>query len=549
MAKKRNISGQTLMKQKIFNDALDYFRKYPDVFCEDVCEIKLNVYQKIMMRVFFRYDYIMFVMCRGLGKTFISMLCLVIYCLLYSNVKAGIIAPSFRQGKLLLQEKYKDEFCQWSAFIQSEEESFVCNNAKARVDFYNNSFIEAFPVGVGSGTNAAAKIRGARLNLALVDECVYVPRDIIENVLIPMLIVQADYRVGQKERKNDRNNKLVMASSAGYRFNHSYETFVNWTKEMLKPTNTQYFTLTLPWQVGVQVGLFKEDFIMQQKAQMSKEKFDMEYRGQFVKLVDGAWVTYQDLTACSDLEHIETSGVANFEYIMSVDVARVDGGDNSVVDIFKLRWFKDHVECDLVYTVSMNGQTFEKQAKTIRALLKRFPNVIRIFMDTNGLGVGLADELAKDYYDEEEDKWFPPLIDMNNEEQMKKIINGAALIYGIKATAEINHNLGMAIKTFTQKHWLHMYPMSADENRKVDLTSDEERLLLEAEETRMEILNIQNKPINGSIYVKFFSLSKRKDRWTAMCMGLYGALLIKKEREDDGNTMECLVGISRMNRR
>ena len=32
--------------------------------------------------------------------------------------------------------------------------------AAKNVDIYNGSFIEAFPVGVGSGTNAAAKIRG-----------------------------------------------------------------------------------------------------------------------------------------------------------------------------------------------------------------------------------------------------------------------------------------------------------------------------------------------------------------------------------------------------
>lgn len=133
---------------------------------------------------------------------------------------------------------------------------------------------------------------------------------------------------------------------------------------------------------------------------------------------------------------------------------------------------------------------------------------------------------------------------MNNEEQMERIVNGAALIYGIKATAELNHNMGMAIKTFTQKHWLHMYPLSADEQRKVDLTSEEDRLLLESEETRMEILNIQNRPISGSVYVKFFSTSHRKDRWSAMCMGLYGAQLLAKERFEKDNEMEVMVGFS-----
>lgn len=481
---------------------------------------------------------------RGLGKTFLAMLALVIYALLYPSSKIGIIAPSFRQGKLLIQEKYKDEFCNWSPFLVGEEESFVCNNAKARIDFYNGSFIEAFPVGVGSGTNAAAKIRGARLNVALVDEGVYVPEEIIENVLIPMLIVKSGYEVGRKDEESDISNKLIITSSAGYRFNHLYSRYCKWTEEMIKPTNTKYFTMTLPWKVGVAVGLFKEDFIMQQKANMVQERFEQEYEGIFSKLVDGSWVEYNDLQQCSDLYKIETSGVKDYEYIMSLDVARVQGGDNTILDVYKLHWFKDHVECDFVYTVSMNGKTFEYQNKQVRKILKKFPNTHRIFMDVMGVGKGLADEMAKPFYDEQDDKWYPPLIDINNEEQVSSIPDGVQLIYGIKASAEVNHNMGMAIKKFTQKRWVHMYNMAADEQRKVDLSSEEERLLLETEETKMEILNIQNKPISNSVYIKFFSKSSRKDRWSAMCMGLYGAELLAKERLKKDTGMEFMVGIS-----
>ena len=355
-----------------------------DEFCEDLLSIKLNVYQKVMLRCIFKYDYIMFIMCRGLGKTFLAMLALVIYGLLFPNSKIGIIAPSFRQGKLLIQEKYKDEFCQWSPFLVGEEENFVCSNAKARVDFYNGSFIEAFPVGIGSGTNAAAKIRGARLNVALVDEAVYVPEEIIESVLIPMLIVQSGYEVGKKVQQSDISNKLVITSSAGYRFNHLYSRYCKWTQEMIKPDNTKYFTMTLPWKVGVAVGLFKEDFIMQQKATMAQERFEQEYEGIFSKLVDGAWISYTDLQQCSDLYKIETSGIKGYEYIMSLDVARVQGGDNTILNVYKLHWCKDHVEVDFVYTRSMNGEKFENQAKVVRQTLKKFPNTIRIFMDTMG---------------------------------------------------------------------------------------------------------------------------------------------------------------------
>lgn len=494
------------------------------------------------MRAFFRYNYVMFITCRGIGKTFISALCLVIYCLLYPNVRAGVISGSFRQAKLVLQEKY-EEIKRMSPFVASEEKDYKCNNAVAKLVFFNSSYIECFPVGIGSGTNAAARIRGARLNLALCDEAVYVNEDIINNVLIPMLIVQAEYSVGGAQ--TDRSNKLVMTSSAGYRFNHLYPRYVEWTKKMLEPDNKDYFTLSLPYQVGVACGLFKQEFIEQQRSMMSKERFEQEYEGIFSKLVDGSWISYTDLQQCSDLYKIETSGVQGYEYIMALDVARVQGGDNTILDVFKLHWAKDHVECDFVYTKSMNGATFEDQCKMVRQTLKKFPNTIRIFMDTMGLGQGLADELAKPYYDEESDMWYPPIIDMNDEERVSKVPDGIKLIYGIKASAEINHNMGMAIKTFTQKHWIHMYNMAADEQRKIDLTSEEDRLLLETEETRLEILNIQNKPISNSIYIKFFSRSSRKDRWSAMCMGLYGAQLLAKEKFSNDNGMELMISVSR----
>lgn len=544
MRNQHNISGQLQLRQEIYAQAVDYFRSHPDIFIITVMGISLNLYQRLMVRVFFKYNYVMYITSRGLGKTFISTLCMVAWCLLYPNQKCGCIAPSFRQAKMILQEKYNDELKVMSPFLTQEEKNFVCNNAKARVDFYNGSFIECFPIGIGSGTNAAAKIRGARLNCCLVDECVYVSHEIIENVLIPMLIVQSGYEVGKKGGAGI-SNKLLMVSSAGYRFNHAYKRYCEWTKEMIKPNNTQYFTMTLPWQVGVAVGLFKEDFIMQQKKTMSDDKFAMEYEGLFPKLIDGTWIEYTDLIECSNLMHIETSGVGDFEYIMAVDVARSEGKDNTICDVFKLHWYQDHVECDLVYTKSMNGVPFSTQCKEVRNVLKKFPNIIRIYMDVNGLGVGLADELAKDYYDEDDEKWYPPLIDMNNEQQMKNIINGAAIIYGIKATAEINHNMGMAIKTFTQRRWLHMYPLNADEQRDIDITKEENLLLLEAEETRMEVMNIKNKPISNSTYVKFYTTSGRKDRWSALCMGLYGAEIIRKERQDNSNNMECLIRISK----
>lgn len=395
--------------------------------------------------------------------------------------------------------------------------------------------------------NNQAKIRGARLHLVFIDETAYVPKFIIDTVVKPMMIVKRGYKVG--ERQDDyAGNKVLMTSTANYRFNHLYATFVDYFRRMIQPGNTQYFAMTLPYMVGIKVGLFDEEIVKQQREVMNDMEFQMEYLARFPRLVENAWIKYDDLQHCSNLNFLETEGVNSFEYIMSVDVARIAGQDNTVMDVFKLHWFANHVEVDLVYTKSMNGESFEEQAKQVRKLLIKFPQIIRIFQDTMTIGQGLTDELAKDYYDVDTDKWYPPLIDMNDETAMaaRDKTKGVPIIYGIKATPEINHRMGYAVKTFTEKGWLHMYPFQVEENR--ELTLEEKQLVYETEATRMEVMNIETFGVSGG-WVKFGTRSKRKDRWSAMGMGLYGAKMIYEERESLKDNAEPMFAFSRINNR
>ena len=53
---KTHISGQMQLKQNIYSQAVDYYRQRPDEFCEDLIGIKLNVYQKVMLRAIMKYD-------------------------------------------------------------------------------------------------------------------------------------------------------------------------------------------------------------------------------------------------------------------------------------------------------------------------------------------------------------------------------------------------------------------------------------------------------------------------------------------------------------
>lgn len=528
------------LRKKIYADAVLYYRKHPDRYSDEVLGITLNLYQAIMVRMAFSANYSSFIMSRGIGKTWTGVLILVLYCLLYPSISAGICSPSFRQSKSAIQQKYKDSLCRLSPMLEQEEEKYTCSVQQAEVRFYNGSKITAYPLGDGS------KIRGQRLNILLVDESAYVSKDIYNLVLQPMLAVKQGYRVG-KDMSDVPENKIILATTANYRNNWMYGVYCEWTRAMLSG-NKKFFTMTLPYTVGLRANLFDASIVETAKKTMIQQQFEMEWMGRFPSLIDGAWINYDDLLRCADLMNLETKGVGDFEYIMSIDVARMEGEDNTIMMVFKLRWGEDHVDADLVYIRALNGEKFETQAKNVRELLKKFPNIIEIFMDTQTIGQGLADELAKDYYNEDEDKWYPPLIDMNDDTAMANIdkTHGVPIIYGIKPCPEINHRCGYAIKRFTEKGYLHMYPENASEERYMKIGKDysvEEQLLIkQSEATRMEVLNMETGGLAGG-WMKFVTKAKRKDRWSALGYGLYGIEMLFEERKNKEDNSTAIFSV------
>lgn len=535
-ASKKVQSGKQVRRKELLVEAISYYRQYPDKFCEEILEIKLNLYQKVLMRAFFRKKYSMWVLSRGLGKTWLGALCLVIYCMLYKNTLAGVIAPSFRQSKITIEDKIVKDLMDRSPFLKSEVSRVVVNMAEARIEFYNGSRIMAVPTGDGN------KIRGYRFHVLMCDEYAQIKKEILDLVVNPMMNVKRGYEVGKTEYDDDIGNRLLITSSAYFRHNHLYPTFKQYIHEVASG-NDKYFVSALPYTVGLQVGLFDSDHIEKERKRLSPVDFRMEYECIFPNMSENAWIEPSDLEECSVLKNIETHGLSKYEYIMSLDVARVEGGDNTICHVFKLVWRKSHLEKHLVYTLSMNGEKFETQAHRIRQLLKRFPNTLRIFMDTQTIGQGLADELSKDYWDIEESKHYPPLIDRNDEQAVTNIKNGVQLIYGISPTPEHNHRMGMAVKKDTQKKHLKMYSRDAGDEKvekDIKLSEEEEKQILEAEATRREVLGIEAKP--QGMYFKFQTASKRgrKDRWSALGLGLYGAEIIEAERNQDDDLI--LVG-------
>ena len=354
-------------KKTLFLIMVGYYKKRPDNFIIEVMGIRLNLYQRVLVRGFFQNKISIWAMGRGLGKSWLAAVCLVAYCLLNPNTKAGVLAPSFRQAKSVIKEKILDDILNRSSFLKGEIKSFNCSVQQAEITFLNGSFIRAFPMGVG---NEGEKIRGARLNIILVDEYAYVNKEVVDMVITPMMVVKRNYKVGDtEEEKIEESNKFLMTSTMNYRFNHFFQELKADFEKISKGTTEKIFAISLTYEMGLLVRLFDEDVIRDAKTKMTEEQFLMEYMAIAPKLVDGAWISYDDLMKCCNLENYETLGYENFHYIMAVDVARQEGQDNTIIMIFKLIWVNDHYESEVVYIKSLNGCKFEDQSKKVREIL------------------------------------------------------------------------------------------------------------------------------------------------------------------------------------
>lgn len=531
-------------KKKLLADKIEYYREHIDVFCEEYLGIPLNLYQKVSLRAMAKYNFIVLVWSRGLGKTWTSAVYVCCMAILYPNLRIGIIAPSFRQSKMLVEDKIDNDLCIRSDALRQEIVDSKNGTDQLIRKFANNSQIIAIPVG-----NSGAKIRGGRFSIIIADEYAQMNPNVVQSVIKPMMVSKLDYKVDADEDEDFFDMKFISISSAFFKFNHLYEFFKD-TVEQIANGSKKHYASCLDYKVGLDVGLYNESVIEEAKRTYSKLDFDMEYNATFPDLSDDNWISPTDLMACSNLMTMDLQFDSNYKYIMGLDVARTAGNDNTAIVILKLvpDNKKKILERHLIYQKTLNGKTFNEQATEIRKILNKFP-CDEIHMDTTGLGLGLSDELAKPSIDPITNEIEPALCDVNNEEHKNDIPDGNFIIHGHKFSLDFNHQLGMSVKQNTQKRLLRMYSQEALDS--VSNPTMEEILMLdEAEKTRREIMSIEARPRGNFLTfdVPRGGMSEgRKDRWTATGLALLGSDAIEKDMFRSKNEVMTLGVIGRRN--
>lgn len=142
-----------------------FYRKNPQRFVLEYLNVKLKLFQKILIYMMMVSTNFMYIASRGSGKTWLTSLYCVVRCILYPGTKI-CVASGYKSQSLEVIQKINDDFMKnygWgSANLRSEISEISTSINNAHVDFRNGSWIKI----VSSNDSA----RHNRATLIVVDE-------------------------------------------------------------------------------------------------------------------------------------------------------------------------------------------------------------------------------------------------------------------------------------------------------------------------------------------------------------------------------------------
>nr|DAQ12384.1 MAG TPA: large terminase [Bacteriophage sp.] len=441
-----------------------FYRANPHRFVVDYLNIKLKLFQKILLYAMMHNNFFMYIAARGQGKTWLTALFCVVRCILFPKTKICIASATRPQANEVLL-KITDDFMKNYGFgsenLRREITYAAVGANKAVIEFANGSWIRV--------VTAADSGRGSRANILLVDEFRMVDLDTINTVLRRFLTAprQPNYLNNPKYAHLLERNKEFYMSSAWYKNHWSFEKAKAYTVNMLDDTK-KYFICGLPYQVSVKEGLLSREQIEDEMSEtdFDEVKWSMEMDCLFFGDTEGAFFSFDDIGCRRTLQTAvyPPSFINNKTYkipelamnerrIMSVDVALMASNkhrnDASAIIINSaIPTNNNNYVSNIIYLENHEGLNTDELALVIRRLFRLY-KCTDLVVDTNGSGLGVFDALIRDMVDPETGELYGALSCCNDKDMAArcKVANAPEVIWSIKANASFNNEICILLRS------------------------------------------------------------------------------------------------------
>jgi phage FluMu gp28-like protein len=284
---------------------------------------------------------------RGWGKSYSESIDLIWFAVTKPKTKQYLFAPTADQSRIIM--RYVEQMLQASRIPDIVERAV--QSPFPEITFANGSLIGARSIG-DTGKN----VRGLRADRVVLDEAAYIPGDIVNDVVSPMLIVSPHH-----ERVN---------ISTPFGLNHFHDDFQRGQRHTAGYASFRFPTSSNPYVT--------EAYLAQQRREMTDMAFAVEYLAEFMP-DQNAVFRPSVIEACMDV-HLETPAapLPSHRYVLGYDPAKwVDRSGVVVLDVTAEPWRVVAVE-------DISGRDYiEHQLPAIKALATKYNNAAILLDSTH----------------------------------------------------------------------------------------------------------------------------------------------------------------------
>ena len=560
---KQGMSEERLKEQvPHLRTLIGFFREYPDLFIDFIkgpeCEFKFLFYQRIFLRVIMRHKFTYATFPRAYSKSFLSMMALMIRCILFPGAQLFVTTGGKEQAASITIAKV-DEICRLIPALNKEInwERGVSKKSKDDVKyvFKNKSCLDILA--------ARPSSRGQRRTGGLMEECVLIDGDILNEVIIPTTNVDRLLPDGTRDKDEVVNKSQIYITTAGWKNSFAYDKLVELLiQSIIEPDAAMIMGGT--YETPVVSGLLDEDFVDQLKLQgtYNDDSFDREYRSIWSGSVDKAFYSAEKFDKHRVLlqPEYEYSGRSSKSayYVIGVDVGRI--GCTTEATVIKSTPQPQGSDLKtLVNIYTYDAEDFEAQAIKLKKLYYKYKARI-LSIDANGLGVGLIDFMTKAQIDPETGDNLPPFgVEGGTAEEtmnLYKKVKGAGVeenaMYLIKANAPINTEAYSYVQTQMgsgrvkflideQAAKIKLMSTKVGQNYTPDKRNEYLQPFVQTTILREQMLNLTEEHEGFNIILKQSNSRIKKDKFSSLVYGMY---YIKKQ--EDSNRRRKTRDLSKM---
>ena len=464
-----------------------------------------------------------------------------IRCILYPGAKLFSTAGGKEQAAGILKEKVT-EICTLVPAFEREIDRRPGKTQEGkdycRYMFKNGSYFD----------NVAAResSRGKRRHGGLIEECVGVDGQILQEVLIPMMNVSRRCLDGTVQEAEILNKSQLFITTAGYKGTFPYDKLIQVLVQMIT-TPEEAFIMGGTYRIPVLAKLIDKNFVQNLKRDgtFNEASFDREYESKWSGTVEDAFFDGEKFDKHRKLQkpEYEASGrsAKAAYYIISVDVGRK--GCQTVACVFKVTPQPQGSSIkSLVNMYTFEDAHFGDQAIKLKKLFYKY-NARRLVIDGNGLGIGLIDFMVKPQVDTTDGEVYPDFGIYNDDDgfykKFKTNTTEQDAIYIIKANAPINTEAYSIVQSQIASGKVQF--LIDEKLAKNKLLGTQVGKAMKPEERaeylkpftltsilREEMLNLREENEGINIILKQANKSIKKDKFSALCYGLY---YIKQEED------------------